>query len=58
MKALDLWEEFIVEVELPNLPGHKIPMCGLCGNTGMVDTIGIAHDSNQTVQCGIRAHCI
>ena len=45
-------------VETPHLPGHKIPLCGLCGNTGIVDTSGTAKSPVGNVFCGIRAYCI
>jgi hypothetical protein len=57
-KRDDRWEEFTVYVETPHLPGHKIPMCGLCGNTGIVDTTGTATTPVGNVFCGIRAYCI
>ena len=37
MKNKDLWEEFIVEVIRSDI-GIKIPLCGLCANTGIIDT--------------------
>jgi hypothetical protein len=62
MRATDLWKEFIVEVELPkfreHFPGMKIPMCGLCGNNGVVNTVGVALDPLGEVDCGIKAYCI
>jgi hypothetical protein len=33
---LALWDEFNVRVEVPHLPGHTIPLCGLCGNSGRI----------------------
>lgn len=36
MSQRDMWMEFDVMVELPHLPGHQIPLCGLCGNNGKI----------------------
>lgn len=33
---LGLWDEFNVRVEVPHLPRHTIPLCGLCGNHGKI----------------------
>ena len=52
-----LYEEFLVEVEIPSLPGMKTHLCGLCGNTGMVDTVGKVV-SPAGVACGVRGFCI
>lgn len=32
----DTWEEFMVKV--PGTMGFDVSVCGLCGNTGMIDT--------------------
>lgn len=41
----DYWREFYVqEVELAHLVKigiKKVPMCSLCGNTGVINTIGV-----------------
>lgn len=52
-----LWEEFMVEVDCPGYPGIKTSLCGLCGNTGKIDTVGKIQ-SPAGVSCGIRAFCI
>ncbi len=59
-KRDDRWEEFTVYVETPYLPGHKVPMCGLCGNTGVLDTRTTAKtpQASGMIPCGIRAYCI
>ena len=51
------WGEFETFQKVDHLPGHKIPFCGLCGNTGTIDTIGITK-TPQGKPCGIRAFCI
>ena len=55
-----LWEEFIVYVEMPNLPGAgKVPMCGLCGGGGIVDTRSHAKTPGPNgVPAGIEGPCI
>lgn len=53
MKAL--WEEYLVYVPSPMLGGLEIPLCGLCGNTGILDTRA---KSPQGIPVGIRAPCI
>lgn len=55
MKAKDLWEEFIIYVKHPEI-GMDIPLCGLCGNTGYVDTTPTAKCWNNPA--GIRSYCI
>lgn len=54
---MDLWEEFIVMVPMPHFQGMEVPVCGLCANTGIVDTLKTAV-SPKGVQAGIRACCI
>lgn len=56
MKVKDLWEEFIVYVKEPRL-GLEVPLCGLCGNSGYVDTLTTA-TCWADVPAGIKAHCI
>ncbi len=54
-----LWEEFTVEIMTPY---GVVPMCGLCGGGGMVDTRGHAPSPGGGIvgarDCGIRAPCI
>jgi len=33
----NLWEEFVVKAMNEEL-GFEIPLCGLCGNSGILDT--------------------
>jgi hypothetical protein len=55
-KRRPLWLEFTVLVPQATM-GIAIPLCGLCGNSGWVDTT--AHVlSPRGVPCGIRATCI
>lgn len=56
MKAKDLWLEFTVYVKSPET-GFDIPLCGLCGNSGMVDTTTTAK-CWKTVPAGIKTYCI
>lgn len=55
MTKTALWIEFTVNAIIPS-HGHAIPVCGLCGNSGILDTTGSAtiHDK----PCGIRTFCI
>jgi len=50
-----LWMEYTVMVLSPVL-GMEIPLCGLCGNSGLLDTTPTTK-WNKT-PCGIRAFCI
>lgn len=50
-----LWEEFIVFVSIP--PLEKVPICGLCGNTGRIDTRGRAKTATG-IDCGVLGYCI
>lgn len=55
-----LWMEFDVVIkEYPAPKGKqiKLPICGLCGNSGMIDTRGYVKSPRGT-PCGILAHCI
>lgn len=54
MSKKDLWFEFDVEVTRPD--GLKITVCGLCGNTGMVDTTSTAKCFDKPA--GIKTFCI
>jgi len=56
-KNKDLWLEFIVQVPMPHLNGMEVPICGLCGNTGRVDTVSFVKTPNG-ISCGIKAFCI
>jgi hypothetical protein len=51
----NLWEEFIVEIYNPDL-GFEIPLCGLCGNSGIVDTTTTAKWSGKCT--GVKKPCI
>lgn len=53
--AKNLWEEFVVKAVNEEL-GFEIPLCGLCGNSGILDTTTSAKWSNKSV--GIKAYCI
>ncbi len=55
MKTKDLWEEFIVEVFRPDI-GFNIPLCGLCANTGILDTTTTAKWQGKCI--GVKTHCI
>jgi hypothetical protein len=46
-----LWLEYASRA-----PGRP-PLCGLCGNTGIVDTRGKVR-SPAGVECGVRAWCL
>lgn len=52
----DLWEEFIVYVKNPEI-GLEVPLCGLCGNSGVVDTTTTAKCWNN-IPTGIKTYCI
>ena len=54
MSREPLWLEFTVNVKHGPL---EIPVCGLCGNTGYVDTTGKAR-SPMGMPCGLRRPCI
>lgn len=55
----DLWLEFTVLWVNPMFPpeANQIPMCGLCGNGGIIDTTSVVKDSKGN-SMGIRAFCI
>lgn len=48
MKADDLWLEFI---------NPDVNLCGLCGNTGIINTRGLVR-SPAGVACGVLRFCI
>lgn len=52
-----LWEDFTVMVPMNHLDGKRVPICGLCGNSGIVDTRASARRSDGTV-CGVHTYCI
>lgn len=59
MKPEDLWMEFLGP-DLPyNRDGHdwKNCHCGLCGNTGIINTQRIAF-TPAGLECGVRRYCI
>lgn len=56
-KANDLWLEFLVQVAMPHLNGLEIPICGLCGNTGRIDTTQSVKTPTG-VPGGVKAFCI
>jgi hypothetical protein len=50
-----VWDEFTVYVPSDNKIMPMIPMCGLCGNTGLINT----HAHTPTGKpCGVQAFCI
>ena len=50
------WNEFTTFQYVNHLP-FKIPFCGLCGNTGIINTMDKAK-TPQGKPCGIEAFCI
>lgn len=48
--ASDLWLEF-------RGPAHEPGHCGLCGNSGVIDTRGRMY-TPAGVECGVLAFCI
>lgn len=55
MSKNNMWEDYIVQVHNPEL-GFDIPLCGLCGNSGIVDTTSSAKWKKKKV--GIKSFCI
>jgi hypothetical protein len=53
LSAFDLYLEFLVVVKDGNI---EIPFCGLCGNSGTVDTVNKAKHNNKYI--GVVAYCI
>lgn len=51
------WIEFETFQYINHLPGHKIPFCGLCGNSGIIDTRKSVTTS-EGKPCGVEAFCI
>jgi hypothetical protein len=54
LKAKDLWLEFLVEVSRPD--GLVISVCGLCANSGEVNTTSTAVIFDKPA--GIKTFCI
>lgn len=55
---MELWEEYLVEVLPPKHLRDKletIPVCGLCGNTGVVETNA---KTSYGQACGVHKPCI
>lgn len=54
-----LYEEFMWEGKVKLLDGTEFPsyLCGLCGNAGIVNTVGKVR-SPAGVECGIERPCI
>ena len=55
MSDKELWCEFNVEVFREDI-GFKIPLCGLCANSGIVDTTTTAIWNGKPA--GIKTFCI
>jgi hypothetical protein len=52
----ELWKEFLVEAPPPkNTSLESVPVCGLCGNTGIVET---SARTPYGAPCGVRKPCI
>ncbi len=58
MARSDLWEEFLISVPAPQGLRNTIEtilVCGLCGNTGIVET----HVKTPYGEpCGVQQYCI
>lgn len=54
-KPIDAWEEFTVYAYADHL-GCKIPMCGLCANSGVINTTKNAIWDGKDI--GVIAYCI
>lgn len=55
---MELWEEYLVEVLPPKELRDKletIPVCGLCGNTGIIETNA---KTSYGAACGVYKPCI
>lgn len=50
----DLWWEYTTYVYIDG--EHVIPACGLCGNTGIINTLQSVKSLQQ--HCGLIAYCI
>ena len=58
MTDSELWLEYMVDVEPPQDSRHlleTIPVCGLCGNTGIVETFA---KTPYGIACGVHKPCI
>lgn len=51
------WMEFDTFQHVNHLPNTKVSFCGLCGNSGFINTIGTAK-TPQGKPCGVKAFCI
>lgn len=58
MKPKKLWEEFIIRRSDDRFepPNNFITLCGLCGNSGIIDTSKTAEHYDKMV--GIVGYCI
>jgi hypothetical protein len=52
----DLWEEYTTWVPDDRFPDGGIPVCGLCGNSGLVNTLTTAKFFGRS--CGVQGPCI
>lgn len=50
LEAMGLWDEFMG-------PASNPTHCGLCGNSGIIDTVGKIQTA-AVYECGIRAPCL
>lgn len=50
----ETWLEYTVTVPYAHGP---VPICGLCGNSGYLNTFNNTVSGNNT-KCGIKAYCI
>ena len=54
--ALSAWLEFSVDISQPGeIPA---PFCGLCGNSGRIDTTRRVTAGVSGKPCGMRGYCI
>lgn len=54
---MTLWHEFMVRVKDPARPESSYPVCGLCGNTGIIRTVGVVTPNGIPVDT-IERFCI
>jgi len=54
MSIENLWEEYYFELSKDN--GTTIKICGLCGNSGVLNTINSAFWNDKSV--GVKRYCI
>ena len=50
LKVSDLWTEFLVQI-------GDTPICGLCGNTGMIQPHAVLTPNGDIIRVGIK-YCI